>query len=105
MALFTGAEMAAIVGGTVLAGPAGLAGARVLRVHSDSRSVKKGDLFVALPGERFDAHAFVPAAVAAGAAAVIVRADYAPPPALLATGAPVYGVADPLRAFQQLAAA
>ena len=103
MALFTGTEVSAIVGGTVRAGSAGLARARILRVHTDSRSVKKGDLFVALPGERFDAHEFVPAAVAAGAAAVIVRADYTPPPAL--AGALLFGVADPLRAYQQLAAA
>jgi len=103
MALFTGAEVSAIVGGTVLAGPSALARARILRVHTDSRSVKKGDLFVALPGERFDAHEFVPAAVAAGAAAVIVRADYAPPRAI--SGAVLFGVADPLRAYQQLAAA
>jgi UDP-N-acetylmuramoyl-tripeptide--D-alanyl-D-alanine ligase len=103
MALFTGAEVGAIVGGTVLAGAAELARARILRVHTDSRSVKKGDLFVALPGERFDAHEFVPAAVAAGAAAVVVRADYAPPQAV--AGTPLVGVADPLRAYQQLAAA
>jgi len=105
MALFMGTEVSAIVGGAVLAGAAGLGRARILRVHTDSRSVKKGDLFVALPGERFDAHEFVPAAVAAGAAAVIVRTDYVPPPALRAAGAPVLGVADPLRAYQQLAAA
>ena len=103
MALFTGAEVGAVVGGTVLAGAAELARVRVLRVHTDSRSVKKGDLFVALPGERFDAHEFVPAAVAAGAAAVIVRADYIPPPA--GAGALLFGVADPLRAYQELAAA
>jgi len=103
MALFTGAQVGAIVGGTLLAGAAGLARARIRRVHADSRSVRKGDLFVALPGERFDAHEFVPAAVAAGAVAVIVRADYAPPPAV--AGALLFGVADPLRAYQQLAAA
>ena len=103
MALFTGAEASAIVGGTVSAEPAGLARGRILRVHTDSRSVKKGDLFVALPGERFDAHEFVPAAVAAGATAVIVRADYAAPPAV--AGALLFRVADPLRAYQQLAAA
>ena len=105
MAVFTGAEVSGIVGGNVLAGAAGLARARILRVHADSRSVKNGDLFVALPGERFDAHEFVPAAVAAGAVAVVVRADYAVPPALAATGALLFGVADPLRAYQQLAAA
>ncbi|MEO8466474.1 MAG: UDP-N-acetylmuramoyl-tripeptide--D-alanyl-D-alanine ligase [Gammaproteobacteria bacterium] len=102
MALFTGAEVGAIVGGALLAGHASLARARILRVHADSRSVKKGDLFVVLPGERFDAHEFVPAALAAGAAGVIVRADYAPP---ATAGALVFGVADPLRAYQQLAAA
>ncbi|MFT3887270.1 MAG: UDP-N-acetylmuramoyl-tripeptide--D-alanyl-D-alanine ligase [Arachnia sp.] len=37
----------------------------------DSRAVTPGALFVALPGERVDGHAFAPAAVAAGAAGVI----------------------------------
>ena len=35
-----------------------------------------GDLFVALKGERFDAHDFVAGALAAGAAAALVRADF-----------------------------
>ncbi|HVY65862.1 MAG TPA: UDP-N-acetylmuramoyl-tripeptide--D-alanyl-D-alanine ligase [Gammaproteobacteria bacterium] len=100
MVLFTGAEVCEVVG---VAAAAELARARVRRVHTDSRSVRKGDLFVALPGERFDAHEFVPAAFAAGAVAALVRADYVPPAAL--TGAPLIRVADPLRAYQQLAAA
>ena len=37
----------------------------------DSRAVKPGTLFVALPGARVDGHDFVPAALAAGAAAVV----------------------------------
>ncbi len=37
------------------------------RVHTDSRSLQSGDLFVALRGERFDAHDFLPQARAAGA--------------------------------------
>jgi UDP-N-acetylmuramoyl-L-alanyl-D-glutamate--2,6-diaminopimelate ligase len=40
-------------------------------VEHDSRRVRPGDLFVALPGERFDGRAFAAAAVAAGAVAVV----------------------------------
>ena len=39
----------------------------------DSREVRPGDLFVALPGERQDGHAYVAAALAAGAAAVVAE--------------------------------
>lgn len=43
-----------------------------LRVVTDSRSAAAGDLFVALRGERFDAHDFVAAALRAGVAGVVV---------------------------------
>lgn len=39
----------------------------------DSRRVDRGELFFALPGERTDGHRFVAAALAAGAAAAVVR--------------------------------
>jgi UDP-N-acetylmuramoyl-tripeptide--D-alanyl-D-alanine ligase len=42
------------------------------RVSTDTRTLGQGSLFVALKGERFDAHDFVPQAVAAGASAVLV---------------------------------
>lgn len=45
----------------------------IARVHSDTRSLRQGDLFVALRGERFDAHDFLPQAAAAGAVAVIAE--------------------------------
>ena len=47
-------------------------------VSTDSRGVKRGDLFVALKGERFDAHDFVAQAVRSGAVAVMVdhRLDF-----------------------------
>jgi UDP-N-acetylmuramoyl-tripeptide--D-alanyl-D-alanine ligase len=46
-------------------------------VSTDTRSLRKGDLFVALRGERFDGHAFLKDAAASGAAAALVDRKYA----------------------------
>ena len=43
----------------------------------DSRTLKPGDLFFAIKGERFDGHDFVDAALAAGAVGAVVRKDAA----------------------------
>ncbi len=43
------------------------------RVHTDTRSLRAGDLFVALRGERFDAHDFLPQASGAGAVAALAE--------------------------------
>lgn len=60
-----------IHGGSIVAD-----GARIERVNTDTRSIRSGDLFVALKGERFDAHDFLAAASQAGAvAAVVERVD------------------------------
>ena len=48
-------------------------------VSSDTRTLKTGDLFVALRGERFDGHGFLDAARAAGAAAAMVERRYKGP--------------------------
>ena len=45
----------------------------VFRVHTDSRSVKPGDLFMALRGERFDAHDFLPQLNALGVKVAIAE--------------------------------
>lgn len=52
-----------------------LAGADVecAGVSTDSRTLRRGELFVALRGERFDGHAFVGAAAERGAAAAVVE--------------------------------
>src|SRR6184192_3515676 len=42
------------------------------RISTDSRTIKKGELFVALRGENFDGHKFVEATAEAGAAGAIV---------------------------------
>jgi UDP-N-acetylmuramoyl-L-alanyl-D-glutamate--2,6-diaminopimelate ligase len=70
-------ELVAGVPGAVLEGDAD---AEITDVEYDSRRVKPGDLFVAVPGLRADGHAFVPDALAAGAAAVAVQGDAAAPP-------------------------
>jgi len=45
-------------------------------VSTDSRSLARGELFVALRGERFDGHEFLAAAAARGAAAALVVTGY-----------------------------
>ena len=83
------------VGGVLRAGdPARVAGA----VTTDSRTVKAGDLFVALRGPRFDAHTFLPEVWRAQAAAAIVEAG-----SRVAPDGAVIEVPDTLRALQQLA--
>ena len=67
------------------------------RVHSDTRTLQPGDLFVALKGERFDAHDFLREARAAGAAAAISSRP------LDEAGLPGLLVPDTLAALQQLA--
>ncbi|MYB32421.1 MAG: UDP-N-acetylmuramoyl-L-alanyl-D-glutamate--2,6-diaminopimelate ligase, partial [Acidobacteria bacterium] len=79
--------------------PAGAGDLRVRGVTCDSRTVEPGSLFIAMPGERFDGHDFVPAAAAAGAAAVMVETQPADP------GIPVVRVRDARRAAGPVAAA
>jgi UDP-N-acetylmuramoyl-tripeptide--D-alanyl-D-alanine ligase len=47
------------------------------RVHSDTRTLQAGDLFVALKGERFDAHDFLPQAKTSGAVAALAQTGIA----------------------------
>lgn len=68
----------------------------IARVWADTRSVRPGDLFVALKGETFDAHEFVKDAVAKGAMAVVVSRPFAD------LGVPVIEVPDTLVALGAL---
>jgi UDP-N-acetylmuramoyl-tripeptide--D-alanyl-D-alanine ligase len=74
-------------------------GAQVFgRVWTDTRTIEAGDLFVALVGERFDAHDFLKDAVAKGASGVVVsRAQSA-----AGLGVPVFEVRDTLVALGAL---
>ncbi|MFN5583124.1 UDP-N-acetylmuramoyl-tripeptide--D-alanyl-D-alanine ligase [Gemmatimonas sp.] len=68
-------------------------------VSTDTRSIARGDLFVALTGERFDAHDFLVQARDAGAAAFVVS----DPAKAAGLGVPTYVVPDTLVALGQLA--
>src|SRR5690606_12381320 len=68
-------------------------------VSTDTRQIEPGDLFVALAGERFDAHDFLADAVSKGAAAIVVSR----PERTAGLGVPVYAVADTLVALGALA--
>jgi UDP-N-acetylmuramoyl-tripeptide--D-alanyl-D-alanine ligase len=83
------------VGGRRL-GPSGTVD--VVGVSTDTRSLRPGDLFVALRGPRFDGHAFIAEAAAKGAAAVLVSGS--PPDPVV----PAVLVPDTLEALQRLAA-
>lgn len=54
-------------------------------VDTDTRSLQKGALFVALKGERYDGHDFVPDAFARGAGAALVSREIAAPGPLIVT--------------------
>lgn len=69
-------------------------------VSTDTRTLTPGTLFIALRGERFDAHHYLAQAVEAGAVGVVVDAEPVQP-----IDAVVIVVADTLRALQALAAA
>jgi UDP-N-acetylmuramoyl-tripeptide--D-alanyl-D-alanine ligase len=67
----TAAEIAAATGGRLVRS----SGRSVRGAAVDSRAVAPGNLFVALPGEKTDGHRFLGEAIAAGAAALLVRDD------------------------------
>ena len=68
--MMTLAQAHALLPGSTLVGDGATA---LLRVHSDTRSLRRGDLFVALKGENFDAHDFLAQAKAAGAVAALAQ--------------------------------
>ena len=75
-------------------GPASLSG-----ITTDTRKIGKGNVFVALKGERFDGHDYLEDAVRDGASALVVSRA----PRLNSLGVPVYEVRDTLVALGALA--
>ncbi len=93
--MMTLAQAHALLPGSTVVGDAAL---RFERVHSDTRTLRAGDLFVALSGERFDGNDFLAQAQAQGAVAALASRG-------LGAALPGLLVPDPLAALQQLAAA
>jgi UDP-N-acetylmuramoyl-tripeptide--D-alanyl-D-alanine ligase len=94
-------EMAAVTNGRLISGNAEQ---RIARVSIDSRTVARGDLFIAIRGDRFDGHEFVAAALRGGAAGAVVSAAPADHEAGRGQPAPVVLlVDDTTRALQFIA--
>jgi UDP-N-acetylmuramoyl-tripeptide--D-alanyl-D-alanine ligase len=94
--MMTLSQAHAMLPGSTLVGDAGIA---IVRVHSDTRSLAPGDLFVALKGERFDAHDLLGQAKAQGAVAALAQRG------LAEAGLPGLLVPDTQRALEDLARA
>lgn len=71
----------------------------------DSRTLRPGDLFFAIRGERFDGHDFVAAALERGACAAVIDRDRAGKLPEGVTKHPLLTTDDPLAALQRLASA
>lgn len=101
-AFWTPANLAHVTGGAWLREPrnpdAPLAG-----VGTDSRAVAKDSVFIAIPGEKFDGHDYVPQALSSGAAMAIVSKDGGWP--MGDGGWGILQVGDTIGALQQLARA
>ena len=99
-AMLTLAQALAWLPGAQLAGDGTVA---VQRVHTDTRSLQPGDWFVALRGERFDAHDFLAQARASGAVAALC--EFGAADRLAAAGLPGLLVPDTRLALAALASA
>ena len=89
---------AALEGGGGVAGSPPRGSTAITSITTDTRKIAKGDLFVALIGERFDGHDYVETAVNAGAAGLVVSR----PPRLDSVGVAVFEVPDTLVALGDL---
>ncbi|MDR0480127.1 MAG: UDP-N-acetylmuramoyl-tripeptide--D-alanyl-D-alanine ligase [Burkholderiaceae bacterium] len=93
------AQAARSIAGAQIVGDAQTA---IARVHTDTRTLQAGDLYVALRGERFDGAAFLSDAARAGAVGAL--ADASARAALQASGLPGILAPDARRALGELAA-
>ncbi len=79
MTIFAPDAFKSAVAGQWIARPAAHA-PHITGVSIDSRTINAGEAFIALKGDRFDAHHFIPQAIARGASLVLLERDSALPP-------------------------
>lgn len=109
MTLFSVEELREVIGGRVLSGNEDAWGKQpVRRISLDTRSLRPGDLFIAIRGDRFDGHDFIKTALEQGAVGAIVLDSYDVSPCAgkffsKRVRPVILGVPDPLYAYQQLA--
>jgi UDP-N-acetylmuramoyl-tripeptide--D-alanyl-D-alanine ligase len=92
-------EVARFSGGRLITGDPALA---IDRLHTDTRTLAAGDCFVALHGDRFDGHTFVPQAKNHGAVAALVSSPITASD--VPEGLGLVQVANTLEALQRFAA-
>lgn len=97
--LVTAEEIAAAVGAERLTGPAA---AVMSGIGTDTRTIRPGELFFALRGERFDGHDFITTALERGAAGVVCETNLTGS-TVPAGERPVIAVRDTLRALGDMA--
>lgn len=95
-ATFTGTEVADVLRAKPHPRPLAFGG-----VSTDTRTLAREDLFVALRGDRFDAHFFLAEAAARGAAGAVVQVGA--PRQQTAPDFPLFEIPDPLAALGRLA--
>jgi len=95
---WTAAQVAAALG--AVGSGEGAGAGTFTGVSTDTRTVQPGELFVALAGDRFDAHDFLEDAARAGATGAVVRQG-----TRSVKGLVLFEVPDTLRALGQLARA
>jgi UDP-N-acetylmuramoyl-tripeptide--D-alanyl-D-alanine ligase len=99
--LFVAQEIVQATRGKLLGGDPGQG---LMGISTDTRSLRPGELFVALRGERFDGHEFLSQALARGAAGVMGRpGSLSPPPPGWAERTALIEVPDPLYALGEIA--
>jgi UDP-N-acetylmuramoyl-tripeptide--D-alanyl-D-alanine ligase len=98
--VLSGAEILKATGGVPLRG----GGEWVCRgISTDTRTLREGNLFIALTGENFDGHDWLAVAAQNGAAGLLIRTDRSGRAAPRAEGPPVIGVPDTLQALGEIA--
>jgi UDP-N-acetylmuramoyl-tripeptide--D-alanyl-D-alanine ligase len=97
--LLTAAQAAGAMAGSLAAGPASAA---ITGFSIDTRTLRPGEIYIAIIGERLDGHRFVHDALRAGAAGLVVSDSASVPPGL-DPSLIVVQVDDTTRALQRLA--